>query len=373
MNANAAHGRVTPIELEIIYNALTAAAAEMDITIWRTSRSRIVRELLDYSTAIFDRDGWNVAQAARIPSHLNSMSYFSSPRSSRSIFRPTNGAPATSSSRTTRTAAASTCPISLLTRRCFATAGASSSSARCVVSTSAAPRRAATVRARRRFFRKAAIPPVKIVEDGKLNAPIRAIILQNVRQPDILWGDLQSQLASLDIGAASVERLVAKLGEARFEAATRHLLDRSEAAMRAVIGRIPDGTYEFEDHVDDDGISDAPIRIHAKLTVAGDELTVDLSGCSPQVMGPSNATLSSTCSTVFYALIASADVRSQRMQGAIVPSKFAPPGCASARPCRRLSCIASPSAIAWPRCCSARCIRRCRSGCRQPIMPCPMS
>ena len=52
----------------------------MDVTVWRTSRSTIVRELLDYSTAIFDRDGWNVAQAARIPSHLNSMS-ISSPRS----------------------------------------------------------------------------------------------------------------------------------------------------------------------------------------------------------------------------------------------------------------------------------------------------
>ena len=76
MNVNVADAEISPIELEIIYNALTAAAAEMDVTIWRTSRSTIVRELLDYSTAIFDRDGWNVAQAARIPSHLNSMSYF---------------------------------------------------------------------------------------------------------------------------------------------------------------------------------------------------------------------------------------------------------------------------------------------------------
>src|SRR5262245_57386928 len=67
---------IPPIELEIIYNALVAAAAEMDVTVWRTSRSTIVRELLDYSTAIFDRDGWNVAQAARIPGHLNSMSHF---------------------------------------------------------------------------------------------------------------------------------------------------------------------------------------------------------------------------------------------------------------------------------------------------------
>src|SRR5277367_3437082 len=63
------------IELEVLRNALTAAAAEMDVTMWRTSRSTIVREMLDYSTAIFDADGFNVAQSARIPQHLNSMSY----------------------------------------------------------------------------------------------------------------------------------------------------------------------------------------------------------------------------------------------------------------------------------------------------------
>jgi N-methylhydantoinase B len=61
------------IEVEVIRNALAAAAAEMDVTIWRTSRSTIVRELLDYSTAVFDADGYNVAQSARIPQHLNSM------------------------------------------------------------------------------------------------------------------------------------------------------------------------------------------------------------------------------------------------------------------------------------------------------------
>ena len=62
--------------LIVLRNALTAAAAEMDVTMWRTSRSTIVREMLDYSTAIFDADGNNVAQSARIPQHLNSMGYF---------------------------------------------------------------------------------------------------------------------------------------------------------------------------------------------------------------------------------------------------------------------------------------------------------
>ena len=169
------------------------------------------------------------------------------------------------------------------------------------------------------------IPPLKLFEQGKLNEAVRALILQNVRQPEILWGDLQSQLASLQIGAASIERLATKVGEERFERALKQLLDTSEAGMRAVIGRIPDGTYEFEDSIDDDGITDRPIRIHAKVMVAGDEMTVDLSGCGPQAMGPSNATLASTCSAVFYALMASADVPIASNAGCYRPVKIIAP------------------------------------------------
>jgi len=66
--------QIDPVRLEVIRNALVAAAEEMSITIWRTSRSTVVREILDYSTAVFDADGRNIAQSARIPVHLNSMS-----------------------------------------------------------------------------------------------------------------------------------------------------------------------------------------------------------------------------------------------------------------------------------------------------------
>jgi len=84
---------------------------------------------------------------------------------------------------------------------------------------------------------------------------------------------------------------------------------------------------------DDSGIYGFPVGTRVTLVCAdGDELTVDLSGCSPQVMGPSNATLSSTCSTVFYALIASADVPIAANAGCYRPVKIvAPPGlCVSA-------------------------------------------
>ena len=64
---------IDAIETEVIRGALVAAAEEMSVTIWRTSRSSVVREILDYSTSVFDADGFSVAQAARMPVHLNSM------------------------------------------------------------------------------------------------------------------------------------------------------------------------------------------------------------------------------------------------------------------------------------------------------------
>jgi N-methylhydantoinase B/oxoprolinase/acetone carboxylase alpha subunit len=264
---------IPPIELEIIHNALTAAAAEMDVTIWRTSRSTIVRELLDYSTAIFDRDGWNVAQAARIPVHLNSMSYFLTEILVRHIppdlwkaddivisNDPYCGGQHLPDIVAFKAVFLDGRRIGFVGTMCHhldvggSSPGSYGSSAIEI------------------FQEGLRIPPLKLIEQGKLNEPVRAIILQNVRQPEILWGDLQSQLASLQIGAASIERLATKVGEERFERALEQLLDTSEAGMRSVIGRIPDGTYEFEDSIDDDGITDTPIRIHAKVMVVGDEM-----------------------------------------------------------------------------------------------------
>jgi len=319
---------ISSIELEIIHNALTAAAAEMDVTVWRTSRSTIVRELLDYSTAIFDRDGWNVAQAARIPSHLNSMSYFLTEILARHIpadqWQPDDivisNDPYCGGQHLPDIVAYKAVfhegrRIGFVGTLCHhldvggSSPGSYGSSATEI------------------FQEGLRIPPVKLFEAGKLIEPIRAIILQNVRQPDLLWGDLQSQIASLNVGAVNIERLARKLGEVRFERALQQLLDASEAGMRAVISRIADGTYEFEDKIDDDGITDQPIHIHARVTVAGEEMTVDLSGCSAQSLGPSNATLASTCSTVFYALMATADVPVPSNAGCYRPVKIiAPPG-----------------------------------------------
>jgi len=169
---------------------------------------------------------------------------------------------------------------------------------------------------------------VKIIEGGRRNEAVFAIIRQNIRKPDLLFGDLASQLASLEVGAAAVLRVANRFGAAAVIEAGARILDMSEAGMRAAIGRMPDGVYEFEDFLDDDGIAlGQPIRLHVRLSITGETAEVDLSGCGPQVAGPTNATLASTNAAVMFALMCCADSSLHMSAGCYRPiSVVAPEG-----------------------------------------------
>src|SRR3954471_7755915 len=307
-----------PIELEILRNALTAAAAEMDVTVWRTSRSTIVRELLDYSTAVFDRDGYNVAQSARIPQHLNSMGagLLTLVRDFLALDRwedgdvvitndPYCGGQHIPDILAFRPVFADGARIAILGTLCHhldmggIAAGSYGATATEV------------------FQEGLRIPPVKLVKRGVINEEVLALMRQNVRRPDMLWGDLQAQLASLAMGESNMRKLAARYGSATIVQACAQILDSSERAMRAMIGRMPDGRYEFEDFMDDDGLVDEPVRIHAAIEIRGEEMTVDLSGSGPQALGPINATLASAGSAVSYAIMAFAGAPPARPRGSL--------------------------------------------------------
>ncbi len=297
-----------PVELEIMRNALTSVAAEMDVTIWRTSRSTIVRELLDYSTAVFDRDGYNVAQSARIPQHLNSMGagLLTLVRDFMPLGEWEDGDVIITND---PYCGGQHIPDILAFRPVFV-----GGERIAIVGTlchhldmggiSAGSYGATATEVFQEGLR---IPPLKLFRRGTLNEEVLAMMRQNVRRPDMLWGDLQAQLASLAVGQANMTRLAARYGAPLLIEACARLLDSSEAAMRAMIGRMPDGRYEFEDWIDDDGLTDTPIRIHAAIEIHGDALDVDLSGSGPQALGPINATLASSSSAVSYAVMACAD------------------------------------------------------------------
>ncbi|RWR07225.1 hydantoinase B/oxoprolinase family protein [Paenirhodobacter populi] len=299
---------IDPVTLEVLRNALTAAAAEMDVTVWRTSRSTIVREMLDYSTAVFDRDGFNVAQAARIPQHLNSMGaglrtivtdYLPLDQWAEGDVIVTNdpycGGQHIPDLLAFRPVFVDGRRIAIVGTLCH----------HLDMGGMAAGSYAAT--ATEIFQEGLRIPPLKLVSKGVLNADIMAMMRQNVRRPEILDGDLQAQLASLSVGEAGLKALAARFGADVLVEACRMLLDGSERAVRAMIGRIPDGRYSFEDFLDDDGIVPDPIRIHATIEVSGDEMVIDLSGCGPQAAGPVNATLASSASAIYYAVLSVAD------------------------------------------------------------------
>ena len=318
--------RLGPIELEILRSALTAVAAEMDVTVWRTSRSTIVRELLDYSTAVFDRDGFNVTQSARIPQHLNSMGFgfLEIVRRFLPLDQWRDGDVVISND---PYCGGQHLPDLLAFRPVF-----SNGERIAVVGTLchhldmgglAAGSYAAT--ATEIFQEGLRIPPLKLYEAGTLNEAVLALIRQNVRKPEIFWGDLQAQLASLAVGEAKMQALIRRYGAPTMVAACAEILDSSERAMRAMIAGMPDGRYTFEDFIDDDGINDRPIRIPAAIDIRGDEMTVDLSGSGPQATGPVNATLASSASAVCYSVIACADQSVAPNAGCYRPIKLVAP------------------------------------------------
>jgi len=128
------------------------------------------------------------------------------------------------------------------------------------------------------------IPPVKLYRAGVLQTDIRQFVLTNVRIPDKNWGDLTALLAALGTGEQRVKQAVAKWGLRTVEACRGDLIDYAEARARALIERIPDGEYSFTDYLEDDVISDMPVRIKVKATKEpGGGLHLDFSGTDPQV------------------------------------------------------------------------------------------
>lgn len=296
---------IDPIRLEVIRNALVAASEEMSLTIWRTSRSTVVREILDFSTAVFDAQGSNIAQSARIPVHLNSMSDCLRTILDRFIpldewndgdvivtNDPYSGGQHLPDIQTFRPVFLDGERIGIVGTLCHhVDIGGGAAGSYYAAATEI-------------FHEGIRIPPLRLVDQGTLNTPVFEMLLHNVRQPDETRGDLNAQIAALGIGERAVSRMARKYGKAELKAAMAAILDGSERMVRTALLAIPDGEGFFEELVDDDGQSDDLIRIAVRITKSADTVTLDFSGSSPQVTGPVNNTPAMTCSAVYYALLA---------------------------------------------------------------------
>ena len=291
---------LNPVQIEIIRNALVSAAEEMSVTIWRTSRSSVVREILDYSTCVFDANGQSVAQAARMPVHLNSMAACLEDLINHHIpieewydgdviitNDPYSGGQHLPDIQTFR-------PVFHEGRR-IAIAGILVHH----LDVGGGAPGSYYAEATEIYQEGLCIPPLKIVQGGERNEAVVKMLLANTREPVNVGGDFSSQLAALETGALTLQRIGKRYGADRLAEACERIQAASEAQTRAVFAEIPNGVYEFEDFVDDDGIElDRKLRINARLIVHDDSVEVDLSQSSRQAKGPVNCTFNMTRSAV---------------------------------------------------------------------------
>jgi N-methylhydantoinase B len=165
-------------------------------------------------------------------------------------------------------------------------------------------------------------PPIKLYRDGVLDKQLESIIKANSRAPEVIWGDIQAQIASFRVGEAACIRLCDKYGFEVVAATIEEIYNHSERMARASISQMPAGTWYAEDHLDDNGVQrGVPVKVACHITIdpAAGKLVFDYSPSAPQQMGPTNTPLISTISL-------------SRMMGKIISAPGTPANEGSFRP-----------------------------------------
>lgn len=146
------------------------------------------------------------------------------------------------------------------------------------------------------------IPLIKIAENWKLRDDVVSLIMKNVRGSKERQGDIRAQLASIKFAANRITEIFRKYGKETIFNCFESLIKYSESQMRKEIEKIPDGSYEFTDYMDNDGVENRPVKFHARIKVNKDRVSVDFSKCDKNVRGPINSPLAQTYSAVYYAI-----------------------------------------------------------------------
>ena len=146
------------------------------------------------------------------------------------------------------------------------------------------------------------LPPVKLARAGKVNQDIIDILMRNTRLPQSAMGDLNGQLGALDLGVKRMDELLDEYGGATITAALEALGHRAEALMRSELTELPDGRWEAEDYLDNDGINDEPLKIKIAFEIKNDTMLLDFTGSAPQCAGPVNIALPTAVATAYVAI-----------------------------------------------------------------------
>ena len=290
-----------PITFEVIRNALVAATDEMVLTLRRSAYSTNIKTRSDFSCAFFDAELRSVAQGFTQPVHLGSM-VEQIPRAVRD-YGPENLAPGDV----------------LITNEPFPSGvhlndvslispvhhqgellGWVANLAHHVDVGGGAP---ASIGAFREVFQEGVIiPPVKVVEGGRIVEDVFDLILAQIRSKHETAGDFRAQIAANATGVRRLRALADRHGRETLVGAMEELLEYTTRRTRFAIAHLPHGVYDAVGHVDVDGYTDEPVRLAARIEITADGVAFDLTGSDPQRRAPVNSTYAQTFSACAYAL-----------------------------------------------------------------------
>ena len=290
--------KVDPITLEVIRGALSAIAEDIDTNLARTAHSLLIYEYKDYAVGLLDAEGRLICQSTGgMPIFIADV-LGAAVRDGLEIYGPdefhpgdviiTNHA-ATMGQHLNNVAMYS--PV-------FAGDGGAELIGFVVVTAhwldiggrvvSSISKYATDI-----FQEGIQFRTVKLMSKGERVPEIYRLIEHNTRFPAVIKGDIAAQLAGCVMGSQRLAELYGRFGADIVRAAVEIIWDQSEAAARDAVRAIPDGRYEAESFLDDDGIDlDTRIPIRVAVEIAGDDMTIDFSDIADQVKGPLNSGVS---------------------------------------------------------------------------------
>lgn len=335
-----------PIRLEIYKNFFIAIAEEMGVILRKASFSPNIKERRDFSCAIFDAHGDMIAQAAHIPVHLGAMplsvkfavdhlhrngDHFE-PGDTIILNDPFMGG-------THLPDITLVTPVFILDsdkNEMIVSAGINETNVQRPIAYVANRAHHADIGgitpgsmpiAREIYQEGLIIPPIKIVKAGIIDQAIFDLILANVRTPDERVGDLNAQIGANERGVIRLTELIHRYGISEITQYMDELLQYTERMTRRLLSELPDGTYAFEDHLDNNGFNDIEIPIRVAITIHGDSALVDFTGSAPQQESSVNAVYAITVSAVHYVFRSLIGLDIPNNTGCLLPVDIiAPPG-----------------------------------------------
>ncbi len=315
---------IDPITLEVVQERLISIVREMRATLARVAYSSVLYEARDFSCVVMNAKGEAVAQSEDNPGHIIPLPWsvrIAIERFAGDIHEgdvilindPYSGG-------THLNDVAVICPVFVggelvlfpAIRAHWADVGGMTPGSLSGTSTEI-------------FQEGVRIPPIKIYERGRLVRGVADLMFANMRVEPERRGDLQAMIETCRTAERRIHEMAAKFGMATLGEAIVRILDRTEAQIRDLIGRIPDGSYVYEDYLDASGTTDDPVLLKTRIEVEGTDIHVDFTGSAAQVAGPINASLAVTTTAVFTILKTVLDPDLPVNQGAFRPVRVTAP------------------------------------------------